>query len=69
MKWGADQGMLLRLHEMMILSALEYGSASYGSASNAKLKRLEPEHNKGLRKAHVAFCVCRTENMCESGKS
>jgi hypothetical protein len=24
--WGADQGMLLRIHEMFILSALEYGS-------------------------------------------
>jgi hypothetical protein len=24
--WGADQGMLLRIHEMFILSALEYSS-------------------------------------------
>jgi hypothetical protein len=38
------------------------------SASNAQLKRLEPVHNKGLRIALGAFCVCRTENiMCESG--
>jgi hypothetical protein len=60
--------MLLRVHEMMALSALEYGSAAYGSASNAQLKRLEPIHNKGLRIALGAFCVCRTENiMCESG--
>jgi hypothetical protein len=36
-------------HEMMVLSALEYGSAAYRSASNAQLKRLEPVHNKGLR--------------------
>jgi hypothetical protein len=65
MKWGADQGMLLRLHEMLVLSTLEYGSAAYGSASNAQLKRLEPVHNKGLS---GAFCVYRTENiMCESG--
>jgi hypothetical protein len=47
---------------------MEYGSAAYGSASNAQLKRLEPVHNHGLRIALGAFCVCRTENiMCESG--
>jgi hypothetical protein len=45
MKWGEDQGMLLWVHEMMVLSALEYGSAACGSASNAQL---EPVH-KGLR--------------------
>jgi hypothetical protein len=32
-KWGADQEMLLRVHEMMVLSALKYGSAAYWSAS------------------------------------
>jgi hypothetical protein len=31
MKWGADQG----VHEMMVLSALEYSSTVYESASNA----------------------------------
>jgi hypothetical protein len=46
MKWGADQGMLLRVHEMMVLSA------------PAQLKRLEPVHNKGLRIALGAFCAC-----------
>jgi hypothetical protein len=60
--------MLLRMHEMMGLSALEYGSAAYGWASNTQLKRLEPVHNKGLRIALGAFCVWRTENiMCEYG--
>jgi hypothetical protein len=32
--WGADQGMLLRIHEMFILSALEYGCIAYGSATD-----------------------------------
>jgi hypothetical protein len=51
MKLGADQGMMLRVWEMMVFSALEYGSAAYGLwvDHNAKLKRLEPVHNKGLR--------------------
>jgi hypothetical protein len=67
-KWGADQVMLLKVHEMMVLSVLEYDSAAYGSANNTQLKRLEPVHNKGLRIALGAFCVCRTENiMFETG--
>jgi hypothetical protein len=41
--------MLLRVYEMMVLSALECGRAAYGSASNAQLERLEPVHNKGLK--------------------
>jgi hypothetical protein len=63
------EGMMLRVHEMIVLSALEYGSAAYGSAaSNAQLKRLEPVYNKGLRLALGTFCICRTENIiCESG--
>jgi hypothetical protein len=59
--WEADQ-------EIMFLSALEFGSATYGLAKEGKLKRLEPIHNKGQRIAIGAFCVCRTENiLCESG--
>jgi hypothetical protein len=38
-----------KVHEMMILSALEYGSVAYGSARQSELKRLEAIQNKGLR--------------------
>jgi hypothetical protein len=56
MKWTADQGMLVKVHEMLVLSALEYGSVAYGSARD------------GIRIAIAAFCVCKTENLlCESG--
>jgi hypothetical protein len=66
--WGADQGMLLWIHEMFILSALENGSTAYGSATDGQLKRLEPIHNRRLRIALGAFCVCKTTNvLCESG--
>jgi hypothetical protein len=34
-KWEADQGTLLRVHERMILSALEYRSVAYGSARHS----------------------------------
>jgi hypothetical protein len=57
---------IIQFHKTHIFAALEYGSAAFGSASTAQLKRLEPVHNKGLRIALGAFCVCRTENiMCE----
>jgi hypothetical protein len=60
--------MLLRVHEMLVLSALEYGSVAYGSARDGQLKRLEPMHNKGIRIAIGVFCICKTENLlCESG--
>jgi hypothetical protein len=66
--WGADLGMLLRIHKMFILSALEYGSIAYGSATYRQLKRLEPIHKRGLRIALRAFCVYKTTNiLCESG--
>jgi hypothetical protein len=53
---------------MMVLSALEFGSAAYGSARDRQFKRLEPVHNKGLRIAIEAFCVCTAQNiLCESG--
>jgi hypothetical protein len=68
MNWGADQGMLLTVHEMMFLSALKFGIVAYESARDGQLKRLEPVHNKGLRIVIGAFCVCRIENiLCESG--
>jgi hypothetical protein len=34
--WEADQGMLLRIHEMFMLSAHEYGSIAYGSATDGQ---------------------------------
>jgi hypothetical protein len=68
MRWGADQEMLLRVHEMLVLLALEYGSVAYGFARDGQLKRLESMHNKGITIAIGAFCICKTENLlCESG--
>ena len=53
--WGADRKMLLRLHEALILSKLDYGSQVYGSASPTYLKKLDSIHNTGLRLATGAF--------------
>jgi hypothetical protein len=57
-----------KVHEMMILSALEYGSVAYGSARQSELKRLEAIQNKGLRIALGDFWIRRTEKILyESG--
>jgi hypothetical protein len=61
--------MLLRVHEMMVLSALEYGSAAYGLASNAQFKRLEPVHNKRLRIALSLFACAEPKTLCVSPNS
>jgi hypothetical protein len=54
----ADQQTLLRIHQMIILPALRYGDASYGSASPKTLKILDPVHHKGVRLAMGTFTVC-----------
>jgi hypothetical protein len=66
---GADQGNLLTIYKMIILSTLSYGEETYGSASSV-LKKLEPTHNRGIRLALEVFAVCLTENaLCEAGVS
>jgi hypothetical protein len=57
---GADQGNLLTIHKMIILSSLRYGDEVYGSESKAVLKKLEPTHNRGIRLALGVFAVCRS---------
>jgi hypothetical protein len=49
-KWEVeDQGNLLTIHKMIILSTLRYREEAYGSASKAVLKKLEPTHSRGIR--------------------
>jgi hypothetical protein len=49
--WESDQVNLLRIFQMIIISTIRYGEESYGSASNAVLKKLEHIHKKGMRLA------------------
>jgi hypothetical protein len=37
-RWEGDQDSLLRIHQMLVLSTLEYGSSAYSSARLRKLK-------------------------------
>jgi hypothetical protein len=67
---GADQSTLLRVHKMLVLSVVEFGSVDYGSAMKKQLKKLDPIHNKGLHIAVGAFCINRTQNLLiEAGES
>jgi hypothetical protein len=55
---------------MLVLSAVEFGSAAYGSARKTQLKKLDPIHNKGLRIALGAFCINQNQNLLiEAGQS
>jgi hypothetical protein len=66
--WGADQESLLKVHQMIVLSALRYRKEAYRSATEAVLTKLELTHNRGIRLALGAFAVSRTENvLCEAG--
>jgi hypothetical protein len=46
-----------KVHKMLVLSAVELGSAAYGPAWKIQFKILDPIHNKG------AFCINRTQNF------
>jgi ribonuclease HI len=66
--WGADQNILLRIYQLMILSVMEYGVDAYGSAKPKILAKLDPLHFQGLRIALGAFRTTRRENLlCEAG--
>jgi hypothetical protein len=39
-RWGVDQDYPLRIHQMLVLSTLEYGSSAYASATLRNLKTL-----------------------------
>jgi hypothetical protein len=57
-----------RVHQLVVLGSLEYGSVAYGSARKEQLQRLDPIHNQELSIAVGAFCICRTKNLlCEAG--
>ena len=53
--WGADRETLLLLHRTLILPKLEYGSEIYSSATEARLRVLDPVHHGGIRLATGAF--------------
>jgi hypothetical protein len=53
-----------KVHKMLVLSAVEFGSVAYVPARETQLKKLDSIHNKGLRIALGAFwCINRTQNL------
>jgi hypothetical protein len=70
LQWGADQDVLLQIHQALILSVIEYETVAYGSARKSILEKLNLTHHKGLRIALRAFRSTRIENLiCEAGSS
>ncbi|KAK3890502.1 hypothetical protein Pcinc_005582 [Petrolisthes cinctipes] len=53
--WGADRATLLRLYHVVIRSKLDYGCEVYSSATDARLRVLDPVHHAGVRLATGAF--------------
>jgi hypothetical protein len=58
-----DQLTLLRVHKMLVLVVVEFGSAAYGTARKTQLKNLDLIYKKGLRIALGAFYINRTQNL------
>jgi hypothetical protein len=53
--WGGDCTAMLRLYRSLVCSKLDYGSCIFGSATQAKLRILDPVHHVGIRLATAAF--------------
>jgi hypothetical protein len=60
--WGADQGSLLKVLQM--IDTLRYGEESYGSATEAVMKKLKPTHNRGVRLALGVFGSAEPRTSC-----
>jgi hypothetical protein len=65
-KWESNQDIILKIHNTLILSRIEYGSELYGTASESILKALNPVQYSGIREALGAFCTsCRESLLAE----
>lgn len=54
-RYGSDQKLLLRIHNIIILSVIDYSSFIIDSICETDLKKLDTVHNAGLRIALGAF--------------
>jgi hypothetical protein len=62
-KFGANTRHILTLHQSLILSVLEYGDIIYDETPKQTLKKLDTNHNKGLRLATGALGCSRTSSL------
>jgi hypothetical protein len=70
MPLNCDHDLLIKIHQPLILSVIEYGAVAYGSARKSILEKLNSTHHQGLRIALGAFSFTWIENlMCEIGIS
>jgi hypothetical protein len=70
LRWGADQDVLHKIHQALILSVIEYGAAAYGSARNSIIEKLNSTQHQGLRIAMGDFRSTRIKNLiCEASSS
>jgi hypothetical protein len=67
--WGGDRTIMLRLYRSLVRSKLDYGSFIYGSATQGKLRILDPVHHEGIRLATGAFRTSPVVSLyAESGE-
>jgi hypothetical protein len=67
--WRWDRAVMLGLYRSFVRSRLDYGSFVYGSATEAKLRILDPVHHAGIRLATGAFRTSPVVSLyAESGE-
>jgi hypothetical protein len=67
---GEDRTVMLRLYRSLVRLKLDYGSFIYGSATQAKLRILDPVQNAGIRLGTGALRTSPVVILCvESGET
>ncbi|GBM34961.1 hypothetical protein AVEN_240335-1 [Araneus ventricosus] len=61
--WGADRTSLLRIHQAVIISRIDYGYMVYGSARPTVLRWLDTIHHSALRICTGAFRTSPVESL------
>lgn len=62
-KWGANRKCLLKIHQFLVLSRINYESIVYKSASNTELKKLDVINHSRVRLCIGAFCTSSTVSI------
>jgi hypothetical protein len=67
--WGGDRTVMFRLYRSRVRLKLHFGSFIYGSATEARLRILDPVHHAGIPLATRAFSISPVVSLyAESGE-
>lgn len=61
--YGSDPELLIKLHRVMVLPIIQYGSIAFCTANDVSLRLLDPINNQGIRLSLGAFRTSPVESL------